>query len=341
MREKKQKGNALVRRLMAWLLSLGASLLKRSKVRGLLTRLKKVVLPGCKGVPAWDIIGLFFDGISNGKLWLRAKGLAYSFLVAIPPLLIFMVTLIAYLPVQGLQDVLLEQLRDLVPYAIYHRIEPTIIDVMSYRHSSLLSLGFFGSIILATNGMYGMMMSLNYGNEGVIRRPFLQRYGVCLLLVGLLSLLILLVVLLQVGYKYILSWLITSGTLVLNPFTQFLIGFVRWVILAFFALTVLGTIYYLVPDKRQRVGFFSSGTVIATLLLFGLTWGFQIYLNNFNQYNLLYGSIGTLLLVMLWIFLNCLVLLVGYEINIDIQKGHSNSQEEAAAPSAENKLMQQ
>ena len=289
--------------------------------------LKHLVLPGCKGVAMWALLSEFFRGISNGQLWQRAKGLAYSFLMAIPPLLIFMFTLIAYLPVQGAQESLLEELHGLVPQSIYAWVEPTIIDVMSHRHTSLLSIGFVASILLAANGMHGMLMSFNYANVGITEeRPLWMRYAVCLMLVFLLYALIILVLLLQVGYKYILGWLITHGVVQITPFTRFIFSFIRWVFLAFVALVVIGSIYYWAPAKKQRVGFFSIGAVLATVLLFGLTWGFQVYLDNFNQYNILYGSIGTLLLIMLWIFLNCLVLLVGYEINVAILQGRLRQQ---------------
>lgn len=296
-------------------------------VRSTIYFLKHASLPGCKGVPMWDVLRFFFAGIANGALWQRAKGLAYSFLTAIPPLLIFLFTLVAYLPVQGIQDEILRQLHELVPCSIYHTVEPTIVDVMSHRHSNLLSIGFIVSIILAAGGMHGMLMSFNYANNGIKEnRNFFVRYATCLMLVFLLYILIILIVLGQVGYKYIVSWLFSHGILDATTFDTFLVNLVRWVILAFSSLLVIGLIYYWAPAKKQRLGFFSIGTVLTTLLLFGLTWGFQIYLNNFSRYNLLYGSIGTLLLIMLWIFLNCLVLLIGYEINISICQGRAAMQ---------------
>ena len=90
----------------------------------------------------------------------------------------------------------------------------------------------------------------------------------------------------------------------------------------FFAtLTAISIIYYWAPVKKQRVGFLSAGSVLATGMFFVLTWGFGVYINNFSRYNLLYGSIGTLLLLMLWIYFSCIVLLVGYELNISIYNG--------------------
>jgi len=302
------------------------------QVRTVLFWLKSIVIPGCKNVPLWTVLKYLFAGMAQGTLWQSAKGLAYSFLMAIPPLLIFLFTLVAYLPFQDIQDTLMEQLPVIIPPSIYARIEHTITDVISHRHTSWMSIGFLVSIFLAANGMHGMLMSFNEANKKVVeRRPIIRRYALCFMLVFLLYFLVLLVVFLQVGYKYILAWLLSHGVVELNGFTRFLISFLRWVILAFFALVVIGVIYYWAPAKKQRVGFFSIGTVIATGLLFLLTWGFQVLVSsNMFQYNILYGSIGTLLLIMFWIFLNCLVLLIGYQINIAILQGRGYMEEKAS-----------
>ena len=90
------------------------------------------------------------------------------------------------------------------------------------------------------------------------------------------------------------------------------------------ALLTLSLIYYVIPMKKQRVGFFSAGAMFATVMFILLSWGFKIYLANFNRYNLLYGSIGTLLLIMLWLLLNCFVIMLGYELNIAIANGRKH-----------------
>jgi len=92
----------------------------------------------------------------------------------------------------------------------------------------------------------------------------------------------------------------------------------RWLLLVFLTLLTLSLLYYLAPVKKQRINFLSIGSVMSTLMIFGLSWAFQIYINNFNNYNILYGSIGTLLVLMLWIYANCVVILAGYAINIAI-----------------------
>lgn len=280
---------------------------------------RNTTLPGNKGVPLYDVVSYLLQGIIDGKLWRGAKGLAFSFLMALPPLLIFMFTLIAFLPVDGLQDELLFQLSDIVPESIYTPLANTINDVMGHKHTSLLSIGFVLSIILAANAIHGMIMY--FADRNNEQRKFSSRYPICIMLVFLLYVMVVLVLILLIGYKTILLWLFRQGILIPGSFTHIVIGIGRWVILIFMALLTLSLVYYIIPTKRQRVGFFSSGAMFATAMFILLSWGFKVYLANFNRYNLLYGSIGTLLLIMLWLFLNCLVIMLGYELNTAILNG--------------------
>lgn len=300
-------------------------------VRQVLLWSRRHTLPGLRRVSVYDVLSCFLEGAKNGTIWQRAKGLSYSLLMALPPLLIFMFTLIAYLPVDGLQDELLRQLNDIIPARFFDRISDTINDVMGHKHSKLLSIGFITSVILAANGIYGCLRSMNYANRTIRRRPFLPVYGISMLLVVLLYILVVVVAILLVGYKIIIGWLISKHLLPETTMTLILISSGRWLFLVFLTLMVLCVLYYFAQgktllqafQKREEpgFGFFAPGSLFATALFFVITWGMQIYINNFNNFNLLYGSIGTLLMIMLWLFMNCWVLLIGYEINVSILAG--------------------
>lgn len=272
------------------------------------------VLPGCAGVPVMQILKHF----SNRELWQSARALSYSFLMAIPPLLIFFFTLIPFFPLQGIQDELLEQIQLYLPATIYCHVSNIIVDVMGHKHTSLLSAGFVLSVILAANGMHAMVQSFNSVNHSIESRPFVRRYGLCLLLVLLLYALIVIILSLFIGYKYLMLYMLSRNFIADSVATSIVFNFGRWVLLTFLTLFVLSLLYYWVPVKKQRLGFFSIGSIVATVSFFLLSWGLQIYFNNINQSNILYGSIGSLLVVMLWIYWNCVVILAGYAINIAI-----------------------
>ena len=274
----------------------------------------KLVLPGCAGVPLVHILGHF----SNRDLWQSAKALAFSFLMAPPPLLIFFFTLIPYLPIEGIQNELLTQLSTILPGGIYDRIAPTINDVMGHKHSSLLSIGFISSIILAANGIHGLLQSFNSVSHSIEWRSLVHRYLLCLLLVIILYVLVVAILSLLIGYKFFIQFMISRNFMAETKLSLFAFSLGRWLLLVFLTLLTLSLVYYLAPVKKQRINFLSIGSVISTLMIFGLSWAFQVYINNFNNYNILYGSIGTLLVLMLWIYANCVVILAGYAVNIAI-----------------------
>lgn len=290
--------------------------------------LDTVSIVGYRNLPLSEVLYYFKDGVAQGKVWQRAKGLSYSLLMALPPLAIFLFTLVAYLPVDGLQAELQGQLVNLIPGKFTDRVIYAINDVMGHKHGSLMSIGFVASIVLATNGVYGCLMSMNYANTTVKRRGFFVRYALSMLLVFLLFLLLTAAMSLLVGYKVMLGMLINNGVIAQTKLSMFVFSFGRWIILTFLTLLVLTILYrFAIGDREQRkkLRFMSVGSMIATGLFFVLTWGFQIYLNQFNQFNLLYGSIGTLLMIMLWIFANCYVLLLGYEVNVSVLHSRENA----------------
>lgn len=290
-------------------------------VRSTLYFLQHFSLPGNRGVPLYDVLRYFLVGIFNGDLNQRAKGLSYSFLTAIPPLLIFFFTLVAFFPVDGVQDELLSQLGGIIPEKIMSPLAGTINDVMGHRHSTLLSIGFVSSILLAANGLMGVITSLNFANRSIEKRPYMQRYLLSVAMVFVLYVLIVLTLALMIGHKLFLQLIFAQGWLTDTKANTLMFNVGRLLLLTFAILTAVSIIYYYAPAKKQRVGFFSAGSVLATGMFLVLSWGLSLYINNFNNYNLVYGSIGTLLLLMFWVRFNCIVMLVGYELNISIYNG--------------------
>ncbi len=290
-------------------------------VRSILYFLQHFSLPGNRGVPLYDVLRFFLRSIFNGDLNQRAKGLAYSFLTALPPLLIFFFTLVAYFPVDGVQDELLGELGTIIPEKIMGTLSNTVNDIMGHRHSTLLSIGFASSIILAANGLMGMITSLNFANHSVEKRPYVQRYLLSIMLVFFIYVVVVLTVALLMGHKLLLQLIFAQGWLPPTKTSTVIFNIGRWVLIVMALLTVISLIYYWAPAKKQQVGFFSAGSVLATGMFLVLSWGLGLYLNNFSNYNLVYGSIGTLLMIMFWVRFNCIVLLVGYELNISIYNG--------------------
>lgn len=296
-------------------------LLYKRWVRFSLHKLQHFSLPGFRKAPVYDVLRYFFVGLFDGSISQCAKGLAFSFLTALPPLMIFFFTLVAYFPVDGVQDELLGNLSEIVPEKIMGPMSDTINDIMGHRHSTLLSIGFILSILFAANGMMGVITSLNFVNRDNEQRPLLQRYLVSVVLVFVLYVMVILTVSLMMGHKWLLQFIYSQGWLVESGLNTLLFNIVRWLLITFSILMAISVIYYWAPVNRRRVGFFSPGAVLSMGMFLVLNWGLSVYINNFNNYNLVYGSIGTLLMLMLWMYFNCAVLLVGYKLNNSVYAG--------------------
>ena len=247
------------RTLRLWARSQRRHLLYKRWVRQVLYFLQNFSLPGGRGVPLYDIIGYFIAGSFGSSIAQRAKGLAFSFLSALPPLMIFVFSLIAYLPFDGLQDEFMTELSEVVPGNIMTPLSDTVNDIMGHKHTTLLSIGFITSIILAANGMNGFILSLNFANQTVEKRPFFQRFLLCIMMVFVLYVIIVLVLGLLIGHKYILQIIFSQGWLTDTKANTLMFNIGRWVLLSIAMLMALAIIYYFAPASRQRVGRFSAG----------------------------------------------------------------------------------
>ena len=286
-------------------------------------------MAGPNHVPVAYVLYNFVNDFKRGQVWQRSKGLAFSLMMALPPLLLFLFSLIAYLPIEGMVDEFQIQLRTIIPENISLRLDETITDVLEHRHRSLQSIGFFSSIILAAMGVHGLLQSMNYANKFVNRNRFVVRFGLCIVIVFFLFILLAVTFSLLLGYKHLIIYLVSEHFIAPTKVTMSVFNFVRWGLMVFFTLLVLNIFYRFALGLKQRkhLRFFSLGSLISTGLFFALTWGFKIYLNNFANFNLLYGSIGTLLVMMVWMFANCYVLLVGYQMNGAIIKAIEKPEE--------------
>lgn len=287
--------------------------------------IRKLVLPGFQGVPLFDVLNFFVEGLMKGSITTRAKALSFSFFMALFPMLLFMFTLLPYFPVHGILEELYTNLQELLPTNVYRPVIETINEVFNHKHNTLLSVGFLATLFVSVNGMDSIIQAFNQSTNTIETRSFAKRKLICLYLVVLMYFLITFVLSIMLGYKKLMMYFIDTGILTKN-FWYYALNVGRWVISVGLTMAIISGIYYVAPVKKQRLGFFSAGSTLATVLFFLTTGGFNFYISNFSKYNALYGSIGTLIILLLWIYLSACILLIGYELNISIanSKIHRN-----------------
>jgi membrane protein len=273
---------------------------------------KRIHLPGFEGLPLYDVAGFFFRGLYNGAITTRASSLAFNFFLAVFPSVIFLFTLIPYVPISNFQNTLFELLREIMPKAAFTASEDTITDIIKNQHGGLLSVGFLSALFFSTNGINSMIDGFNGTYHTFETRTLLRQRWISLQLV-LITTLLLLIAISIIIYSEILLSRISPGLSIYYP-----IQLARFLVVYLFFYIVISCYYYLGPASKTGWRFFSAGSTFATVFTLLTSLGFAWFINHFGNYNKLYGSIGTLIILLLWIYFNSIVILLGFELNASI-----------------------
>lgn len=297
-------------------------LLKLKPYTMLIAWTKVCVLPGFSPLPIYTVATFFFKEIGKETLVNKASSLAYNFMLAIFPAIIFLFTLIPYIPKRiGFQEQLMSLLALILPDNAFIAFESTINEIVNIQNGSLLSIGFLMSLFFATNGVHKLMVAFNKSSLIVETRTWLKQRLVAIILTVIIAFSVIICIAAMAMSEILLTYLKEElhyeGNL-----TYYAILLTRWTLLATLYFVTVSILYRYGPAHAKKWKFFSAGSWLATILAFFTIWGFSFYINNFNSYNKLYGSIGTLIVVMIWLYLNSLILLVGFELNasVDLSK---------------------
>ncbi|MVN23099.1 YihY/virulence factor BrkB family protein [Mucilaginibacter arboris] len=282
---------------------------------------KVLILPGFNSLPLYTIAVFFLKEVKKESLVNKASGLAYNLMLAIFPGIIFLFTLIPYIPIKHFQDKLLSVLATVMPTNAFIAFKGTIEDILNNQNGQLLSFGFLSAVYFATNGVITLMKAFNKSALATETRPYLRRRLVALVLtVMIISAFIGGISIMILGQKFISiirHHLHGSGGIWI-----FLITVTRWVMVILLFFVTVSILYRYAPTHARRWKFLSAGSIMATALAVLTSLGFSYYINHFSSYNKVYGSIGTLIVTMIWLYLNSLIVLLGFELNasIDLSK---------------------
>ncbi len=284
-------------------------------VKFIIRKSKNIIPPGFSGIPLFDVIRFFFIQIQKTSLNERAASISFDLLLAIPPACIFIFTLLPYLPIKDQLEQLYELIRDVIPGKSNH--EPIINfleDFASIERSDLLSFGFLLALYFSSNAMIGIMRSFNRKNYiGFSERHYIHDRWVAIKLTLIFFLIVLLSIVALVLRGAVLTWLGIE-----DPAIRTIILNARWLVIVLLFFLTISFIYRHAPAVHKKWRLVNPGSILATFMMIAFTMGFSYYVVNFGNYNKLYGSIGTVLILMLLIYFNSLVLLIGFELNVSI-----------------------
>ncbi len=283
----------------------------------LVQKSKKVSLPGFEKVPVFDVSLFFIRGLQKGAISTRASSVAFTFFMAIFPSVIFFFTLIPYVPVDDFKDTLLQLVYDFFPKETYEAVNNTIEDIILRKRGGLLSFGFLMALYLSTNGINALMTAFNQTYHSLETRSSLKKRLLSLILVIVISLIVIIGIILITGGTFALNYLVKQEILT-SQWTYYLIAVGRWVVLYIMVFLVISMLYYFAPADKKQFRFISVGSTVATLLSILTTIGFNFYVSNLSHYNAVYGSIGTIIIILLWLYFNSTIIILGFELNASI-----------------------
>ena len=265
----------------------------------------------------YDLLELFGVGIYESGLTYHASAIAFSFFMSLFPFALFILNLIPFIPIAGFQSDFLHFVEASVPPNTFDAIEHIINDILHNSHSGLLSTGFILSIFLMSNGISGVLGGFESQDHVKVKRGFFRQYLAALGLSLLLSFLLLVTIATIVIFEILIRKFLPSD--VLNEYISLII--IGRYIFAIIMILLTISILYKYGTKRDRErSLITVGSIFTTVLIIIDSYIFGIWVVKFSRYNELYGSIGTLLILMFYIWINCLILLLGFELNAMINE---------------------
>ena len=286
--------------------------------------LKQIKLPGFEGLSVYDLLELYIIGIVKGTLTTRASAIAFSFFMAIFPFLLFVLIVIPYIPIDDFKIEFLSFLDSFLPPNTSDFFYDSIYENINTGRGGLLSSVFLLSIFLMANGVSAVFSGFENSYHQQLTRNVIKQY---LYALGVALILAILVILTVAVFGYFEIYAIQPLLERLNEEGLTKKGSnVAWIVFAkylFFVIMiylVTATLYYFGTTEGKQSKFFSIGALLTTLLIILTSYLFGIYITKFSQYNELYGSIGALLILMFYLWLNSNILLLGYELNASLNR---------------------
>ncbi|MFZ9388646.1 MAG: YihY/virulence factor BrkB family protein [Chitinophagaceae bacterium] len=277
-------------------------------------RSKKIYLPGFRGIALYDVVMFFIKQVKTVGMTERASAIAFNFVMAIPPAIMFLFTLIPFLPISNeFEAGIYGLIRDVIPG---EKNNATIIeflqDFINKPRTGLLSLGFVLAMFFSSNAVMGIQRSFDKNYIGFRKRKGFQKRWSAIRITMVLYVFVFISVLLIVAQGQLLRLLVSNET------TRTIITYSRWVIVVLLFFICISYIHRHAPAIHKKWRLINPGSILSTALMILATLLFSWWVSRFGHYNEFYGSIGAVLILMAYIFTNSLVLLIGFELNVSI-----------------------
>ena len=279
-------------------------------------------------LPPWVFLKKLAKRISDNAATDRAATLAYYFVFALFPFLSFLVTLTAYLPLQGAMQELLARLNELMPGEAMAIVQDQLEKLVTVQRPRLLTVSLLLAVWSASRGVDAIRTALNLAYDVKESRPFWKTQGMAIGITVIGAVLVLVsITLIALGGKAG-EWL--ASQLGIQQVYAMAWAVLRWPITMFLIMLVVASLYYFLPDVEQEWRFITPGSVLGTSLWLLSTWGFTQYVEHFGKYDVMYGSIGGIIVLLTWLYLTGLIFVLGGEINAILEHAAHEGKAEGA-----------
>ena len=285
---------------------------------------KKIKPIGFAGLSIYDVAKFFWKGLVKGAITTRASSLAFNFFLAFFPSIIVLFTLIPYIPINGLQETLIDLIAITLPPSTNEITFLALDDIVKNPRGGLLSIGFVLALYFSTNGINSLIEAFNASFHVKEVRSLIKQRILSLGLTLLLSIMLIIAISSIIFGKLTVSYLMkyelisgSAGTLILCS---------KWLIILIMLFSGISILFHLGPSIKSKWKLFTPGSIFATIFIIITCIGFNYYINHFSQYNKIYGSIGTLIIILIWMYFNSIILLTGFELNASISNAKEKEQ---------------
>ena len=308
-------------------------MLKKIKYSTIIDHFRKLL----QGVYLWDttvslylVLKILTQKLIHIDIDQRASSVAFSFVLAVFPSIIFVFTVIPYIPIRHLDIQIMNILSQFMPKELFKVAQVTIQEIISKPRGDILSFGFILALYASTSGMMSLMRAFNMSNKSKENRGFIKSRLIAVFLTFMLSFALVVAILTLIIGRIFADLMLDEGFLSPN-ITYYTLNVVGYIVIFLLFLVSVSIIYFFAPAIQRRWRFFNVGSITSSILIILITNVFSYYLSNFASYNKVYGSIGTLIALMIWLYLIALVLILGFDINISLREAKNDFKQKTSA----------
>jgi membrane protein len=278
--------------------------------------MKQLVLPGFQKIPFWDVMKFFVESLVQGIFFQRAAAMTYYIFTALIPLFMALIALLSFVG-PNLQTYLLDFMQAAVPEYLWPAVSKIVSGLIQRQNGAILYLSLTLGIYLSFLSINSIVTTLNISYFDIEQRKVIKQLPISFTMVVVFLFVIIAACIIFIGASLLVNYI--SVTFISSKlFYHYAITFTKWFFLFFLLYMFLAALFYYAPYNKKHFKFFSTGATFSTILLIILLYVLNFYFSHFSTYNLVYGSIGALLLIMLWLYWSCMAILIGFDLNVSI-----------------------